>query len=506
MKWKIVTIAACAVLLAAGIGAAVLDQGQPLPHRYLQHEESQQLADLSEEDRAAASSTSTDPATFASHLPVVSIDVGGQTIPDGSVHDDAVQARAAELGVDPESIAYDDERRTVDASVSVFDSQESANRLSDEPTIESDCTIRVRGNTSRSYDKKNYMLVLTNPDGTDNDQPLLGMDSCETWVLHGPAIDKTLIRNYLAYNIVGEFVASFVPEARFFELFIDGEYKGVYVAIESIKVEEGRLELNEPDQNDVETSYIVAIDERSATDTTLDDFLNYTGRLSNYLEIVYPNEEDLTEERKAAIEADISAWEKALFSYDYDTPSHGYWNYFDVDSFVDLYVFNEFVINDDYGAFSTYLYKDVRGLVTCGPVWDYDNTFDNYTLEVNTDEFYLAQRAWYNMLLKDERFCEDVIDRYRELREGPLSEEHILSYIDGAISYLGPAVERNWSVWEYTFAEDSYLAPENRRPLSFSEAIDDLKTFVIERGDFLDEHIENLRQYSHESAVKRYNH
>ena len=63
MKWKIVTVAACVALLAVGIGAAVLDQGQPLPHRYLQHEESQQLSDLSEKDRAAAWSTSSDPAT-----------------------------------------------------------------------------------------------------------------------------------------------------------------------------------------------------------------------------------------------------------------------------------------------------------------------------------------------------------------------------------------------------------------------------------------------------------
>ena len=175
-------------------------------------------------------------------------------------------------------------------------------------------------------------------------------------------------------------------------------------------------------------------------------------------------------------------------------------------SFVDMYILNEFAINDDFGAYSTYLYKDLRGKVTLGPPWDYDNTFDNYQLETPVDEFYIVERAWYYMLFKDEEFCERTISRYRSLRQGVLSEDYLNTFIDETIDYLDVAIDRNWVVWGYTFQEDNHLKPEERQPASFEEAISNLKSFIHDRGAWLDQYIENLRQYSHESAVKKFNH
>ena len=505
MKHKLVAAAACAALLAVGIGAAAINQDRPLPHRYLQHEESQQLSDLPETDRDAASATETDPETFASHLPVISIDTHGQEIPGGPAIDADGNVMADEAGDIVPTLAADGlEYITADAKI--FDAEGVANRLSDDPAIESLCQIRVRGNSSRIFDKKNYRFELVNEDGTGNDQPLFGMEASESWALQGTSIDKTMLRNYLVYNVAGEFMSTFVPEVRYFELFIDGSYCGLYAATETIKVEDGRLELNPSDPDYAATSYIVSVDAPTETPDTISDFLHYTLRLANYMEIIYPNEAAITEDQRSYIEQDISAFEKALYSYDYDTADYGYWNYIDVESFVDSYLLNEFAINDDFSARSTYLYKDARGKLTMGPPWDYDNCFDNYQAQTPAEGFYLVERAWYFMLMKDGDFCEDVIARYRELREGALSEEHLYSMIDETIAYLGPALERNWARWGYTFENDHYLSPESRRPADFAEAVDDLKEFIHERGTWLDENIENLRQYSHESAVKKFNH
>ena len=505
MRSKVIVILAVVCLVAVGVYAALLNEGQPLPERYIQHEKAQHIEDLSAEDQAAASSTSTDPETFASHLPAISIDTGGQEIPGGPIYDENGKYLADENSVMIPSLAPDGSE-TIAANVKVFDNGQGANRLSNQADLESDCRIRIRGNSSRRYDKKNYLLTLVKEDGTDNDQELLGMDKCETWVLHGPGIDKSLIRNYLAYSIAGQYMDKFVPEIRFFELFIDGQYKGLYAAVESIKVEEGRLQVNPTDENTVATSYVVSIDEKSQSATTLSTFLNYTLRVGTYLDVVYPNEELLTEERREWINNDISAWEKSLFSYDYDTSDYGYWTTLDVSSFVDMYILNEFAINDDFGAYSTYLYKDLRGKVTLGPPWDYDNTFDNYQLETPVDEFYIVERAWYYMLFKDEEFCERTISRYRSLRQGVLSEDYLNTFIDETIDYLDVAIDRNWVVWGYTFQEDNHLKPEERQPASFEEAISNLKSFIHDRGAWLDQYIENLRQYSHESAVKKFNH
>lgn len=505
MRWRALSLAMCVALIALGVGGMLIAQGQPLPHRYLQHEESQQLADLPAHDRQAAASTNVDAATFASHLPVVSIDTGGTEIPGGPALDENGVPLEDESGDIVPTLA-EDGRETVTANIAVFDAEGSANRLSDEPAVESQCEIRVRGNSSRLYDKQNFRIVLTKDDGSDNDQAIMGMEASETWALQGTSIDKTMLRNYLTYNTAAQFVDGFVPEVRYCEVFIDGAYHGLYLMTETIKVEEGRVQLTETDKDEDVTSYIVAIDERDETPTTISEFLHYTLRQGNLASVVYPSEASLTEGQKDYIEQDLSDFEKALYSYDYDTADYGYWSTIDVQSFVDAFVLNEFVANDDFGAFSTYLTKDVRGKMRLGPLWDYDNAYDLYQTETDVEKLYLVERPWYFMLFKDEVFCRQTIERYRELRAGPLSDEALYAMIDETTAYIAPALERNWEVWGYTFEADGYLEPEDRNPADHEEAVDDLKAFVAERGAWLDANIETLRQYSHESAVKKFNH
>ena len=55
-------------------------------------------------------------------------------------------------------------------------------------------------------------------------------------------------------------------------------------------------------------------------------------------------------------------------------------------------------------------------------------------------------------------------------------------------------------------ADDEKLFPEERNPGSFDEAVGQLKSYIVERGAWMDRNIENLRQLSHESVNKKYNH
>ena len=109
------------------------------------------------------------------------------------------------------------------------------------------------------------------------------------------------------------------------------------------------------------------------------------------------------------------------------------------------------------------------------------------------------------MLTKDEDFTNQIISRYRQLRKGCLSEEYLMNYIDDTIEYLGPAIDRNFEKWGYSFDSDTLLEPEERNIHSYEEAVSQLKTFIKERGRWMDDNIESLRQYSAESKVKKYN-
>ena len=50
------------------------------------------------------------------------------------------------------------------------------------------------------------------------------------------------------------------------------------------------------------------------------------------------------------------------------------------------------------------------------------------------------------------------------------------------------------------------LNPDSRNPEDYGAAVEQMKDFIAERGEWMDEHIDILRQYGHPSKNKKYNH
>ena len=140
-------------------------------------------------------------------------------------------------------------------------------------------------------------------------------------------------------------------------------------------------------------------------------------------------------------------------------------------------------------------------------IWDFNSACDNYQESMITpNHFEMQSDLWYFMLMKDEDFTDRIIERYRELRKKELSEEYLFQYIDDVTDYLGPAIERNFEKWGYSFADDyDLLKPSSRNPHSHAEAVEDMKKFLTVRLAWMDENIEILRQYSAESKIKKFN-
>ena len=105
-----------------------------------------------------------------------------------------------------------------------------------------------------------------------------------------------------------------------------------------------------------------------------------------------------------------------------------------------------------------------------------------------------------------------MIARYRQLREGILSDEYLLQYIDEVVAYLGPAIQRNDAVWGYGYDPDNLLVRQRREadpgetleevnPGSYEEALGWMAGYMLARGEWMDEHIEELLQYCHPSKT-----
>lgn len=498
MKSRFITLVAIVLVLVISIS---VQNYRPDNYRYHQHREAQPYTAC--EDHGDEK--------FCTHLPLFNIVTEGP-IPDPYLlYDDKGQPMKNEDG----RWVFNDE--TVAASVEFFTNEDGNNHLTDTPDVSEKGLIRVRGNSSRRFEKKSYLLKFTEENGIDGlDVSLDGMTADNTWVLHGPILDKTLIRNYMCYNIIGEEM-EYVPNVRFCELFLNGEYEGVYVLTEKIKYNEnGRCNITETDPDMTETSFILGMgnaytDPEHQLNTFFDDSGNrgLSYRSNEHFEIIYPND-TLTEAQKEYIASEISHLERTLYSYDSTDSKWGYSAYLDVDSFVDFFVFNQFMMNRDAGHLSTYFCKDIRGKITIIG-WDYNNVFNNFFLEQSesTDIYYMSE--WYTCLLRDKRFVDQIIDRYYELRETVLSDEYLNSYIEETVAYLGPAIDRNYERWGHTFTEEynvthrnAVLLPIERNPSSYDEAIEQLCDSIKHRGEFFDENIESLYALSHASANKLY--
>ena len=97
-----------------------------------------------------------------------------------------------------------------------------------------DIGIKVRGQSSAKFPKPGYSIEVRDEKGEGMDVSLFGLPPADDWVLHGPYVDKSMMRNALAHWLFRQ-AGHYSPRTRHFDLYINGVYRGVYVLIEKIK-------------------------------------------------------------------------------------------------------------------------------------------------------------------------------------------------------------------------------------------------------------------------------
>lgn len=495
MKHKIAGFCAVFAALLVSILTPALAGGEPTRvHQHLEAEEK------------APCLLSHGEGELCSHLPLLTIDTGGAEIP-GAYTGVYVPTEDGSHQVPVYTTGPDGSTRTA-ASLQVVDNEGAYNHPGDRPALDSGISIRIRGRSSRRFAKNSYAFTLLDEAGEHRPLGLLGMDAHADWVLYGPYLDKTDLRNYLFYNLAGELM-DYAPNVRFCEVLLNGEYQGLYLLTERLTAgkDGARLPLEVSKKSQTYTGYLLRLDSNYTAPGVIDSFTTYTLRKgrNSALEIVYPGPANLTGEMQAEICAEFSDFEKALYSFDFNDPGEGYRKYIDVSSFVDAFLLHEMTENYDFGGLSTYLYKGTDGkLRVC--VWDFNNSCDNFNTPESSESFRLQDILWYYMLMKDEAFTRQIIARYRLLREGIFSDGYLDAYIDSAAAYLEPAVRRDRERWASTYADNHGLLAGGRSPDSFEAALRQLKDYLHTRLAWMDGNIESLRQYSAPSRVKKYIH
>ncbi len=415
----------------------------------------------------------------------------------------------------------------------LFTIDTGSNAIVDEPKIDATMTIiengtesyngnigiEFRGASSQSFPKKSFGLETRDENNEDLDVALLGFPEEEDWILYGPYSDKSLMRNVLIFDLAQE-MEHYASRTRFVELSINGGYQGVYVFMEKLKRDDGRIDINnlkddEVSGEDLTGGYILKIDKTAGTNlgegyneqnsfTSVYAPTNSTiGQEINFL-YEEPEAEDITPEQKTYISEYVGQFEDALASDDFTDSELGYAAYIDPDSFIDFFLLNELSNNVDGYRLSTFMYKDKNEKLKMGPLWDFNLAFGNADYcgggETNVWAYKFNERCssdfwqvpfWWDRLLQDPSFAQLIKERWNVLRGNVFSESAVLSKIDSYSATLqkAGAIKPNFDKWPVL---GIYVWPNNFIGKTHGEETGYLKEWVSERLSWLDGAIEGL--------------
>jgi len=370
--------------------------------------------------------------------------------------------------------------------------------------------IEIRGSSTQQFPKKQYAIETRDSLGDDLDVSLLGLPAESDWVLSALYNDKSLMRDVVMYKIARS-LGRYASRARYCELVLNNDYKGVYILLEKITRNKNRVSISK--LTDADTTgdaltggYIVKVDKVEGSGTAgwysgLPPFPGAWQRI--YFQYHYPKVEDLLWSQQGYIQRFVRDFEILMFLSDYADTANGYPRLLDVGSFVDFFLLNELGKNVDAYRLSTFMYKDrdsKGGKLVMGPIWDFNHAFGNcdyydasllqgYQLTfltgnlpfMQTDQFQVP--FWWKRLYEDVGFRERLAQRWNALRTNELSLDRIMSLVDSLASLLDESQQRNFARWPVL---GTYVWPNSFIGQTYQQEIGYLKTWISGRVNWMD--------------------
>lgn len=349
-------------------------------------------------------------------------------------------------------------RRPVHAMFIDMDPATNRARVTDIPEFEGRGGMRVRGQTSAGFAKKQYAFETWDSEGNDKNVSIFGFPAESDWVIHAPYSDKTLMRNKIVYDTSRD-LGYPSSRTRFCELYFNSnggdiqssDYRGVYVFMEKIKRNQNRVNIKKLESCDnsgaaLTGGYIFKKD-KGATNYPMNTRIE--GHTLSFVEPDVP-----TPAQRNYLDSHLDAFEVVLHSTRFNHPTSGYRRYLNVQSFIDTHLWVEVYKNIDGYRLSSYFHKDRGRKIVAAPVWDYNLSLGNanYLNGENPQGWYYTQVGggqypWYNRLFQDPEFVIQYWDRYHELRKGILDTATITTRLNGYNREIRRPAIRNFNKW-----------------------------------------------------------
>lgn len=258
--------------------------------------------------------------------------------------------------------------------------------------------IKGRGNHTWTLEKKPYNIKL------DKKTDLFGMGKSKSWCLLANANDWSMIKNQLAYDLAYNLGINTTSLTYHVNLYLNGEYAGLYMITEKVDIGENRIDIydlegNTEDVNDKDLDEYKLAGKQNSREfgsikyadipnnpdeitggylLELEKIYRYVNEASGFISdigqpVVVKTPEYATKKQVEYISGYYQDFEDALYSATgYNSKGKHYSEYIDVVSLARMYVIYEFTSNFDGCSSSFFLWKDVDGKLTAGPLWDFD--------------------------------------------------------------------------------------------------------------------------------------
>jgi len=349
--------------------------------------------------------------------------------------------------------------------------------------------IRGRGNSTWFADKKPYKVQVVNDAAYAAVSDILGMKKNRNWALLADHFDHSLLRNKLAYSLgnsrIFEDGLKWNPSGQHVEVTLNGEYLGVYLFTEDIRVDSTRLNIRKISASQLDGGYIVEVD----YPLDCDPILQYTTPMGVRICVDTPDEESITPAQNQYIRDYIAAAEAAIYG-------SGDLSRINAVSFADWYLLQELFRNPDAAFFSSdRMWKDTEAaaipgdrVLNIGPIWDFDISAGNSD-QYQTEGCWVNKPLpitpdwpnWYRRIFDHREFLDLAIARWQSRR--PALERFINASIDSYARRIREAQARNFSKWP-VLGTDTWNT--HYIFLTWEEEVDFVRRFLNERMAWMD--------------------
>ncbi|HEX8516250.1 MAG TPA: CotH kinase family protein [Bacteroidia bacterium] len=370
--------------------------------------------------------------------------------------------------------------------------------------------LDLHGQSTLNLPKQSYGISAVDGAHKDIEVSFFGLPAGKDWVFKGLYQDKTLMRDELGFWIHNR-MGRYSSRTKFFELVVDGDYRGVYQIEEKVKRDNNRVDIAKMKYTDtagdeLTGGYIIRLDKYFTGDQGW--YSNYKSNIThdsaNFFLYYYPKPDSIQPSQRNYIMNYFHAFENALASPNAQDPVNGYRKFIDVPSFIDNFILNELSKNTDGYRSSSYFYKErdsKGGKLFCGPMWDFNIAFDNCFFNGGNDptgwqyQVYATENFvpfWWWEFMQDASFKNQLKCRYEDLRAGVLNLGTLHGHIDSMASYLNESQARNFGRWPIM---GQFVHPNpSPIPQNYSEEISNMKDFIQQRLAWMDANMYGLCQ------------